>query len=405
MRYIWFHRIKLKRCFRHDLSYLGPRAKHPDTPQSVVRNLRNLTVDAPIRTKEIYNNMMYTAMAYLVEVKTGKPFSKYLEEAIFRPLGMDSTYLHASNTRKAGLEDRIATGYAWPEDEQKYRIVTAMDQPEAIGAGNILTSANEGIKWIQAMMNHDGPVITKDVYKGIVRPRIIEEEVSKFPFTSQSMYCSGWYTSYYRGYRIIEHDGGDFGFGSTHFFLPDLKFGGVMYGNSGAIGNFKSILRNELVDEVLQVPKEERPDWASYESDDDSDKEDDDQDETENKALHELYPDIKEPCSQERPLGLYTGIYQNVGYHDMVVEIKDNKLYIDASDRSMGFYVTFEHVADQTKYIAWQSDYWEGGQEPSRAEFDFGTDRRDTDKACRVGISLDTEELVWFDRVEAFALR
>ena len=53
--------------YRHDWSYLGTLAKTPDTPQSVTRNLRNLRICAPIRTKYMYNNMMYTVATYLVE--------------------------------------------------------------------------------------------------------------------------------------------------------------------------------------------------------------------------------------------------------------------------------------------------------------------------------------------------
>lgn len=35
----------------HDTSYLSTRAAHPDTPQSVTRNVRNLVITEPIRTK------------------------------------------------------------------------------------------------------------------------------------------------------------------------------------------------------------------------------------------------------------------------------------------------------------------------------------------------------------------
>ena len=96
------------------------------------------------------------------------------------------------------------------------------------------------------------------------------------------------------------------------------------------------------------------------------------------------------------PLGIYTGTYWNPGYKGLTVDIKDGKLFIDASDRSMGSLV-FNHVREQTEYIAELRHYQSGcsdGLIPARFLFH-------NDKAIKLGIELQYgEEFIWFDRVE-----
>lgn len=69
---------------RHDYSYLNQRATHPDTPQSVTENLRNLQNAAPLRTKFIYSNIMYIVASWLVEKMTGLSFSDFLYHNFFQ---------------------------------------------------------------------------------------------------------------------------------------------------------------------------------------------------------------------------------------------------------------------------------------------------------------------------------
>ncbi len=69
---------------RHDFSLMGERSSTPDTPKSVTRNLRNLEVAAPIRTKFLYSNIMFTVASYLVEVLSGISFVEFLHEHFFR---------------------------------------------------------------------------------------------------------------------------------------------------------------------------------------------------------------------------------------------------------------------------------------------------------------------------------
>jgi CubicO group peptidase (beta-lactamase class C family) len=67
----------------HDYSYFDSKAEHPDTPQSITRNLRNLQNAAPPRQKWMYSNIMYIVASWLVEKMSGLPFADFLHREFF----------------------------------------------------------------------------------------------------------------------------------------------------------------------------------------------------------------------------------------------------------------------------------------------------------------------------------
>lgn len=44
----------------------------------------------------------------------------------------------------------------------------------------------------------------------------------------------------------------------------------------------------------------------------------------------------------------YAGKYRNAGYHDLILEDKDGKLWADCSDRNFGFVLSLDHVSGDT---------------------------------------------------------
>jgi hypothetical protein len=361
----------------------------------VTRNLRNLPVAAPIRSEYIYCNLMFTAASYLVEKMSGTPFPEFLEKRFFEPLGMRSTNLQPGRARGKGLGDRIATGYVWEEARGEYRGSPSRDSPEGQGAGSVVTSVNDYIRWVKAMMNREDP-ITANVYKGLVEQRICENPSGERldPLTSPTASSAGLEVFYYRGHMVVLHDGSVAGFGSRHFFLPDSKFGGVILGNSAAGESVGTVLSRELIDEVLGVPDAERPNWDEMESA--SVAEEEGHGAEEGDVLQQLYPGILEPQPQTTPLDAYTGDYWNAGYRGLSVQVRDGRLFIDATDRSMGFTIQLAHICEQTKYIGHLNDVQWGGYDPLRAEFKIEAGR-----AVKMGLHLEEKlkDLIWFDRV------
>ncbi|KAI7501897.1 beta-lactamase/transpeptidase-like protein [Hortaea werneckii] len=381
----------------HDNSYLGVRAAYPDDARSITRNLRNLSLAAPIRTKYMYCNMMFTVATRLIEVRSGLQFPDHLEEHFFffPKLNMISTNLQPSRARSKGSGDRIATGYAWHDEDGAYQMVDILDSPEGQGAGSIVTSVDDYILYIKAILQRAHP-FTKSVYDGLTRSRTLVDPSHRHPkpFTSPLVYAAGWETFYYRGHQVVRHDGLVDGYGSTHFFLPAHDFGGVIFGNSEGMEIVAEVLSNTIIDELLDVPHLERPDWNELSKQGDA-AEDNAAEEQLKTVRQALCPGIVDVQPQTLPLESYTGTYNNAGYHDLIVEIRNGRLFVDATDRSMGFTLTFDHVCDNSKYVAHLSDFQTVGDDPLAAEF-----KLENSRAVSMGLHLEPDliQYIWFDR-------
>jgi hypothetical protein len=406
-------------AFSHDNSYMGTLAAQPDNPKSITRTLRNLPVAAPIRSRYIYCNMMYTVATHLVEVKSQQCFSDFLSAHLFQPLKMQCTSLQASSALSKGLGGLIATGYHWDRASATYHGIQHPDCPEGQGAGSIITSVNDFIKWVKALLNREHP-INERVYQGLIRMRSFPNPGARRlkAYTSPAVYAAGMETYYYRGHMVVGHDGVIPGFGSRFFFLPDCKFGAVILGNSAGAASVGKILVRDLIDEVLKVPEAEHSyqrkakkaqlvaantitSNPSKESQDFFKRQGEGKQQNRTKdggkTRQTGEAQQKDAEIQQIPLSAYTGQYWHPGYHNLTVQINDDKLFIDATDRSMGFTLMFEHVGEQTKYIAHLKDVWEGGDDPVHAQFVFSEGR-----AVKLGLKLEVvlKEMIWFERIE-----
>ncbi|KAJ6780366.1 hypothetical protein PWT90_03574 [Aphanocladium album] len=370
----------------HDLSYFGVNAEQTDDARSVTRNIRNLQICAPVRSKYVYNNIMYTVATHLVEAETKTSFSDFLDERVFAPLGMTSSGLQPSRSRQRGFGERMSSGHAWNESESRYREFPSVESTEAQGAGSIVTSAGDYLKLVRAFLRQEGP-ITRQVYEGLTKIRSMPNPTAKDvdPLSSPKFYGAGVGIVYYRGHAIIGHNGGVPGFGSRFFFVPSLDFGLVLLGNAMEAAYLANAIEKELVDAAMgskasQEPKDSKSAAAGASS-----------------ASTEREAEDAEP--QKMPLTAYAGHYWNPGYRGLHVQIKDGKLFIDATDRSFQSLITLHHVSGQTKYRAHlqASDAWGGIAlvEPVPAEFVFNND-----KVVKFGLQLDENlDLIWFDRV------
>lgn len=117
-----------------------------------------------------------------------------------------------------------------------------------------------------------------------------------------------------------------------------------MLGNTMALSNkAQQKLTWHLVDGLLHVPASERFNWDEYnESIDRNEKE---QLQLDN-AIARLYPNVPTPnIPQSLPLEAYTGTYAHLAYNAIVLVVKNNQIYADASSRTWPFTLSFVHIS------------------------------------------------------------
>ena len=179
------------------------------------------------------------------------------------------------------------------------------------------------------MIKRAGP-ISKTGHRDLVKPRVIAEadvEDCPKPFHSHLLYALGWEVETYRGYMMVGHGGCVSGFGSLMRYLPQVEWGIVIFGNSDGANEVAEILCWHLIDELLGVPPSERFDWDEFARQ---------QEETyADQQREDLYPERPDPpLPMVASLQSYVGRYRNTGYHDLVVDLQDGRLHVDAKDRS-----------------------------------------------------------------------
>jgi hypothetical protein len=393
---------------------MGYSAEHKNfsTPRDITRKMRGLRMAVPEKQKYLlYNNMMYTVASHLIEVKTGRSFEDFLNEKFFQPLGMASTHLHPPSAK--GWRDYMASGHQYDKASSQWSVFDMPYEPEAQGAGSIVTSSADYIKWVQAMLHRRAP-ISEASYKALTQPRILidPEDKELDPFCSHQLYCLGWETYHYRGHQVVIHEGLIDGFGSSHFFLPAHNFGAVILGNADGIEQVCWILARELIDAAMKVPEAERPDWAALQAaklvkgSEAGSPED---------QLRELRVELssdESPGKSAPALNAFVGAYSDVGYGVFKVEIRDGGLFIDAMDRGFRCTFTFEHVrtwveagesgdfVTRSRMIAHLRPLRGSLDEYLAAEFVF-VGGGGNERASRMAIALDPDtDTIWFDRME-----
>jgi CubicO group peptidase (beta-lactamase class C family) len=331
---------------------------------------------------------MFTAACHLVEILTGQLIGDFLRQKIWRPLKMSNTYCGLSDLKEyRGLDDLVAKGYRWDEESKNYVEVAWPDQPEGRGAGEMISNVHDYAEFLKCMIHQTEP-ISESSHKELVKPRMLTGDEPR-PYMSPNCYALGWNVENYHGETVINHGGATNGFGCNMMYLPRLKWGVVVFGNSDTAYTPNEKICWALVDVFLGVPLEKRYDWDANAKA-----------ELEKEHLEtpeELYPNLpKVSMPLALPLDNYAGGYTHAGYGTLAVEYKDGKLQIDATDRTWRFMLSLEHVSGEF-FVGETFDVDTHNRDRMRAQFRLGADGR----ARSLGVEFVEEmenEMIWFER-------
>lgn len=137
-------------------------------------------------TRYDYSNTGYAVMAYLVEVVSGKTFPEFLEERIFKPLGMKNTFVY-SRALNRQYPERLKGYYRrW----RRYNEIEETVHDGVVGDKGIYSTAEDLYKWDQAL--YDDVLISAESRERAFRPVKVR---------------SRWEYPYGYGFRLKKVDG------------------------------------------------------------------------------------------------------------------------------------------------------------------------------------------------------
>ena len=151
-------------------------------------------------------------LGIIIEKASGKSYWQFLDERIFKPLGMDAT----RSTDPQPLVPNRASGYEWKNDHFENRPILL--PAIAFSAGSILSTVEDMAKWDAAHVEREiadkNPASTK-----CGQPSGNLMRAPTHPFN----YGFGWFVESYNGHRVVQHSGGTPGFSSVIYRFIDDK--------------------------------------------------------------------------------------------------------------------------------------------------------------------------------------
>ena len=201
--------------------------EEPASRQSLeraVRALRSSKLQSQPGAKWAYANMNYSVLGLIVETLSGRPYTAYIEEQIFAPLGMaDSTF--AADTVKRGPHARPhMPKFGRLEESPIYA-----DEPWWAPAGLSQWSSARDLGQFAAAVLGNG------VERVLAPASLREAQTGAVPAGFGGvLYGLGWMCVDFHGRRLAFHPGAGAGHQSMLAVLPELNLGVVVLG--GAFG-------------------------------------------------------------------------------------------------------------------------------------------------------------------------
>jgi CubicO group peptidase (beta-lactamase class C family) len=308
---------------RHDTIWY----KSDDTRKQLFDKVKYLEPQKPLRQTFLYNNLMYAAAGYIIELQSGKTWEDFVRDRIFKPLDMTNTVYSIADMLK-----QPDFGVAFTEKRDTFEIYK-IPYYEDIGGvapcGAIISNIQDMSHWLIALMN-DGryqgtQVLPSAVLKATLEPAIAlpntETETRGYWELLNEAYGMGRDTVSYRGHLLTYHGGDLPGFHSQVSFLPRERIGVLVF----VIGNHCASLYDTISYNVYErlLGMDQTP-WSSrlLEIRLKGKKAGT---EARAKAGADRIPDTK----PSHPLKDYAGDYEHPAYGVLKIGMKDNQLQFD----------------------------------------------------------------------------
>ena len=221
------HKITIEHLLTHTSgikSYTGMKnfqdiIRKDMKPEEVIDFFKNQPMEFVPASKFNYNNSGYFLLGYIIEKVSGKTYPQYLEENIFKPLGMTNT-VFGSNSK---IIKNRASGYEPGSDGIVNASLMSMTIPYA--AGSIQSTVEDLYKWHQAV--HAYKLVKKEnLDKAFTPYKLVDGKGTKYGY--------GWGMSEVQGSPTLEHGGGINGFLTQALYLPNEDVFVAVFSNSNA---------------------------------------------------------------------------------------------------------------------------------------------------------------------------
>ena len=219
--------------FTHDPP-VGIDLDEPGYFERYVGRISDTWLRFPVGYRHKYSNYGYDLAAYVIQVRTGKPFAEFARDKVLRPLGMTRSSFDLEQI--SDVDDR-AVGH-----DRRGRAVP-LRFPEIAAAG-LYSSAREMARYVQFHLN--GGLVGG---RRLLREDLMQQyhAIQFADLGQRTGYTLGWIREIVSNTFSLYHEGGGRGFGSHVILYPELGFGAVLLTNReyhGLTGQLSRIVMN-----------------------------------------------------------------------------------------------------------------------------------------------------------------
>jgi hypothetical protein len=152
-----------------------------------------------------YSNSGYYLLGMVIEKVSGKSYAQFLDERIFKPLGMTHT--------SYGDDERIIPGRVagYNRSDAEFANADFISMKVPFAAGSLVSSVDDLALWDRAI--RDGKLLKKASWTRVFTP-------AKLKDGSSTHYGFGWVVGAVQGHPTVWHNGGIPGFNSAIVRIP-----------------------------------------------------------------------------------------------------------------------------------------------------------------------------------------
>ena len=313
----------LEAIFRHDFIWY----KSDFSRKELFDRIQFLEPAQPIRQSSLYNNLMYAAAGYSLEILTGKTWEAYVQTMILDPLDMKSTIFTIEE-----MEEQSDFAFPYYEDRDTDELTKRpfYREQQGIGpAGSIISNIEDVSKWVITLMNQGN---FKE--KNVIAPAILKETLqpaNAYPNTTletkghdeifNSIYGLGRVFAAYKGHFYTRHGGAIGGFYSQVSMMPYDSIGAIVFVNGAHNRPLIDVISYNIYDRLLGL---EETDFNGRRLKNRLEGK-----EASKEARKAAGSDRIPNTTPSHPLENYSGTYQHEAYGTLNIKLKGDQLIFD----------------------------------------------------------------------------
>jgi CubicO group peptidase (beta-lactamase class C family) len=222
------------------------------TPEARIAEMKTMLPTTGFGETFQYSNLLVaaggdaTARACIPDGPLEDAFNEVMKEQVFRPLGMNDTFLRQEDALRRDAAAPHAMGF----DGRAHNVPISMEMSvhSVAPAGGVWSTASDLARYVAVELANgrlpDGePLISEEALLERRRPGIKIDD--------KNSYGLGLIISNESGLRVIHHGGNTLGFSADMYFLPDSGFGAVVLTNAYAATEFLAEIRLKLSEMVF----------------------------------------------------------------------------------------------------------------------------------------------------------